>query len=96
MTLKRPQLSISLLSEVTSGSVTLLISNGRGDPIGKLPVKDTLTTNKWQMISFTADVKSGNNQQISFQVCHSYFYTCTKPHDYVFTLHLVDVRMSFL
>ena len=77
ITLKRPQLSISLLSEVTSGSVTLLISNGRGDPIGKLPVKDTLTTNKWQMISFTADVKSGNNQQISFQVCDQ-FHTHTQ------------------
>lgn len=68
LSIVRSQLTITLQSEVTNGNVCLVFGNGTGDVIGRVPVPSVLTTNKWQMVSFTADIRTRANLQIYVQV----------------------------
>ncbi|XP_067939860.1 uncharacterized protein [Watersipora subatra] len=67
MSITRSQLTITLQSEVTNGNICLLIGNLAGDVIGRVPVPSVLTTNKWQMVSFMADIKTKENLSLYVQ-----------------------------
>ena len=68
LNIMRSQLTVALQSEVTNGNICLVIGDNRGDVIGRVPIATVLTTNKWQMISFTADIKTRENLQIYVKV----------------------------
>jgi len=61
-------LKITLESEVTNGNICLIIGDDSGNVIDRFRVSSVLTTNKWHMVSFTAEVKTKESLQLHLQV----------------------------
>ena len=68
LTIGMTQLSIVLQSEVTNGNICLLVVGESGTVIGQFSLNAVLTTNKWQMVSYSVKIKVKDALTLSIDV----------------------------